>query len=486
WWGGGFSPNNYSARAHNFFVHRQLVSNRGVVFSLTFHTLFFFFLSYSSLASFFRPVLFIIVFACHCSYSYPSSTSHLMQDISENIFKAQEAEKRTISLSSSDYLPSHAQQSTPSRTLSTMERQQIPYPIKDDNRTFRPSFMEEEEEDVIIPSTAVRKHLDHSQPKLSAFRRSSTSLASTISKAHSMDAVRQRDQYVIQDHYSVQPFDQQNSTISSPTPRTRRASEESSKSIQSNYSNGSLFGPGGTITRFPRMVKSSFGSVKQLISRSASISTSRSRFSFRPGDKASSSTSVLESVQEHHLHTLPHPTINSISTPTQRGSKISRFRHRTSSIIDLSTIFTKPSTSPKQFAANNESSNGHSNISSPDVSPTNKDRQSRIVPKILITNQQHNDTQMVQDPRQLQSNQRLPHPFENDNHTISTQMDEYHAFTNQPGGVGTILFGKEIADINMEDISADVHPTIKPASQSVNDDAVKVVSQVQYTFFFRD
>jgi hypothetical protein len=102
-----------------------------------------------------------------------------------------------------------------------------------------------------------------------------------------------------------------------------------------------------------------------------------------------------------------------------------------------------------------------------------------VVPKITITNQQQNDTQKAQDPRQLQSMHRIPHPFEstNNNHrAMSTRIDEYHAFTDKPGGVGTILFGKEIADINMEDISSDVNPTIK---SRLNDDGVKDASQVQ-------
>jgi hypothetical protein len=382
-----------------------------------------------------------------------------MQSTSTNLLKAQEAERPTNSLSSSEFSPCHGQ-SPPSRSSASKDQSsKIPFPINEDNTSFRRSFVEEEDEEIVIPSTAVRKHLDHSQPKLSAYRRSSTSLPITLSKTQSMDVVRQSDQYAIQDHYSVKPFDQQNSTA---TPRKRRVSGESSKSIQSNYSNASIFGSGASINRFPQIMKSSFGSVKQFVSRSASISTSsRSRFSLRPSDKASSASSVLESVQEKHS---PQPTFNSISTPTQRGSKISRFRHRTSSIIDLSTIFTKPN-SPHHFAANNEAS-------SQDGSPTHH---ARVVPKITITHQQQNDTQKVQDPRHLPSMRPLPHPIESNRPRImSTRIDEYHAFTDKPGGVGTILFGKEIADINMEDISSDVNPTIQ---SKVNDDDA---SQVQY------
>ncbi|KAI9277339.1 hypothetical protein BC943DRAFT_188928 [Umbelopsis sp. AD052] len=374
-----------------------------------------------------------------------------MQSTTTNHFKAQEAEKPTSLHSSSDFSPC---QSPPSRS-SADQASKIPY---QDNT--RRSFVEEEDEEIVIPSTAVRKHLDHSQPKISAYRRSSMSLPSTLSKAQSMDVVRQRDQYAIQDHYSIKPFDQPPQQNSTATPRKRRVSGESTKSIQSNYSNASIFGSGASINRFPQIMKSSFGSVKQFVSRSASISTSsRSRFSLRPGDSSSSSGSsgsVLQSVQEKHS---PQPSFNSISTPTQRGSKISRFRHRTSSIIDLSTIFTKP----------NSPMNGVASHSSIDVSPTHHDR--RVAPRITITNQQQNDTQKVQDPRHLPSLHRLPHPLET-HRIMSTHIDEYQGFTDKPGGVGTILFGKEIADINMEDISSDVNP-------AKQDDGVKDASQVQ-------
>jgi hypothetical protein len=408
-----------------------------------------------------------------------------MQSTSSNPFKVQATEKPSNALSSSDRSPSY-EQPTQSRISPPLEQRKIP---SGQSKIASRNFVEEDEEETIIPVTAVRKHLDHSQPRVSSYPRTSTSIPNTLSKAQSMDAVRQHNQYVIQDHYSIDPLgQQQNSVASSPTPRKRRVSGESSKSIQSTSSNTSVFGAGGSINRIPQMMKSSLGSVKQFVSRSASISTSsRSRFSLRPGDKSSnsrelngvSSGSSLESVQEQQSS--PQPSFSSLSTPTQRGSKISRFRHRTSSIIDLSNIFTKPN--PRQPSVNEEASYGQSNISSPDVSLTDRDRHGRAVPKIIITNQQQNDTQKVQDPRQCTTDHPLqpspPHPH---NENYAKQIDEYHSFTDKPGGVGTILFGKEIANINIEDISSDVDPTTRK-TRALNEN-VYDTSQVIIIFRF--
>jgi hypothetical protein len=391
-----------------------------------------------------------------------------MQSTSSNLFKVQATENPSISLSSSDHLHTNAQR-TPSRSSSPMDTQLIP---PGENRRCRRSCVEDDDEEVVIPITAVRKQLDHSQPRVSSIRRHSTSLPNTLSKAKSMDVVRQQDHYAIQDHYYIESFGQQHSTSSSPTPRKRRVSQESSKSIQSNYSTTSVFGPGGSINRFPQMMKSSFGSMKQFVSRSASISTSsRSRFRLRPGDKSNARGVVsnsngpsLESVQESSYS--PQPSINSISTPTQKGSKISRFRNRTSSIIDLSTIFTKP-TPKTPSSVNDESSYRQSNISA----PANGDRHERPLPKILITNQQQNDTQKAQDPRHVHgTDHTLQSTHQNGN--CSKRIDEYLTFTDKPGGVGTILFGKEIADINIEDISSDVDPVNnknKTFDENIND-----------------
>jgi hypothetical protein len=368
-----------------------------------------------------------------------------MQSTTENLPKVQET-KRSNSPTSSHSTWQLPSPSDPSRSSPVQNQLQIPFPKgKRDIRNSN-SSLEEEEDDVIIPVTAVRKQLDHSQPRISSIKSTSSSVPGDFAKSQSMDVVRQRDNQ-IEDHYRIPSIAPQN-PIPPPVPRKRRMSGESSKSIQSNYSNVSVFGSGSSINRLPHMMKSSLGSMKQFVSRSTSLSAaSRSRFSLRPSEKtnlrgaSNTSGSSLESVQENSPYS-PQPTINSISTPTSRSSRMSQLRRRTSSIIDLTTIFAKQ-TAKSSSSANEEGSFDHSNSSSHNMS---HDDQARPAPKLMANHQQQNDTQKAQDPRQVHNNYG----------DISKQIEAYRIDGTNPGGVGTMLFGKEIDSIDIEDITSGV------------------------------
>ncbi|KAG2178874.1 hypothetical protein INT43_001720, partial [Umbelopsis isabellina] len=339
-------------------------------------------------------------------------------------------------------------QSPSDSSQSSSDHNQLQIPSsnsKGDTRNSN-SSLEEDEDEVIIPVTAVRKHLDHSQPRISSIRRTSTSVHGDFAKSQSMDVVRQRDNQ-IEDHYRIQSTAPQNPTPP-PAPRKRRMSGASAKSIQSNHSNVSFFGSGGSMNRLPNMMKTSLGSMKQFVSRSTSLSTaSRSRFSLRPSDKSNSrgtsntSGSSLESVQENSPYS-PQPTFNSVSTPTSRNSRMSQLRRRTSSIIDLTTMFAKQGT--KSSATTNEEGSLEQSNSSSNNTP--HDEQARPAPKLMANHQQQNDTQKAQDPRQVHNNYG----------EISKQIDEYRLDGTNPGGVGTMLFGKEIDNIDIEDITSGV------------------------------
>lgn len=369
-----------------------------------------------------------------------------MQTTTHNLPKVPET-KQSNSQASSNSTWQRQSPSDPSRSSSDQNQLQIPSPKSKRDTRHSNSSLEEDEDEIIIPVTAVRKHLDHSQPRISSIRRTSTSVHGDLAQSQSMDVVRQRDNR-IEDHYRIQSTAPQNPSPP-PAPRERRMSGASVKSIQSNHSNASFFGSGSSMNRLPHMMKTSLGSMKQFVSRSTSLSpTSRSRFSLRPSEKtnirgtSNTSGSSLESVQENYPHS-PQPTFNSVSTPTSRNSRMSQLRRRTSSIIDLTTMFAKQGTKSSP-SANEEGSLEQLNSSS--QSTPHDEQQARPAPKVMANHQQQNDTQKAQDPRQVHNNYG----------DISKQIDEYRLDGTNPGGVGTMLFGKAIDNIDIEDIASGV------------------------------